>query len=370
MPAFDVSKEWIILLPADAVRARKAAEDLSRYIGLLAGPCAGQGRDKPRKQPVIIDANTSGHSKAIIVLNCENRGPEQNGFSWRAGTEQVEIRGESNRGLCNGIYSFLSALGISWPAPGQETLPSPETETAQMTNPAQTSKFPLTTDKAHEPSNYKGDNPAAAPFRRFVPAGKNMIKTILKNSDAFAAWAARKRYDALVFPLEAFSSGTTSGKLQQLKQIAEEYDISLEAGGRDLSSMVPVNNFLLHRDFFRMVEGRRVKAHHFCPTNPGSIGIINKEAKKLFQAAEGIRVFHLWPDKGAENIWCSCPTCRAFTPAEQNRIAVNAATDVLSQLNPGAYVTYFEKADEEGNIPMRRNLVRLERLPEEKESFD
>ena len=357
MPTFDVSKEWTIHLPPGADHAKKAAEDLSRYIGLLAN----LSRDKPRKPPAIIDANTSAPSKNIIALYCENRGPEQNGFGWTAETERAEIRGESGRGLCNGIYSFLSALGISWPAPGQEKLPSQGTD--------QSSKFLLTIGRAHEPSGYNGSNPAAAPFRRFVPSGKKMIRTILKNSEAFAAWAARKRYDALVFPLAYFSSGA-AGRLQQLKQIAGEYDITLEAGGRDLSSLVPRNNFLFHSDFFRMVEGRRVKAHHFCPTNPGSIGIINKKAGKLFQAAEGIKVFHLWPDKGAENIWCSCPTCRAFTPAEQNRIAVNAAADVLSVLNPGACITYFEKADEEANIPMRKNLVKLERLPDEKESLN
>ena len=358
MSTFDVSKEWIILLPSDAVNAKKAADDLARYIGLLTY----LNKNSPPKPPAIIDTQTSSPSGALIVLSSENNGPEHNGFSWRAGTEQIEIHGESSRGLCNGIYSFLAALGFSWPAPGKETLPQTGTDQSQ--------KFPLSTNKTHEPSGYKGSNPAAAPLRRFIPAGKKALNSILKNVEASAAWAARKRYDAIVFPLAAFLSGMTMRKIKQLSQTAGEYGVYLEAGGRDLSSLVPRKYFLLHRDFFRMEQGRRKKAHHFCPTNPGTIRIINKKGTKAFQAAEGIKVFHLWPDKGAENTWCSCPTCRAFTPSEQNRIAVNAAADVLSALNPDASITYFERAGEEGNIPLRKNLFKMETLPDTKEFSD
>ena len=360
MTNFDVSKEWTVLVPPELVHERKAAEDLSRYIGLLAGLCV-QGPNKgsvPR--PIIIaDAAGPAPSGAVIVINSGPNGPEQNGFSWRAEPDRVEIFGESNRGLCNGIYSFLSVLGISWPAPGQEKLPSLGANAPH--------EIPLVKHSVHEPSNYKGNDPGAVPWRRFVPAGKRVIRDTLKKSEVFAAWAARHRYDALVFPLEAFASGFTGPKLKLLKKIAGEYDIALEAGGRDLSSLVPRKYFSFHKDFFRMEEGRRTKVHHFCPTNPGAIGIINKMGKKLFLGAEGINTFHLWPDRGAEKTWCSCPTCRAFTPVEQNRIAVNAAADVLSTLDSSASITYFENSGEDVNIPMRKTLYRIERLPEEKE---
>jgi len=116
-----------------------------------------------------------------------------------------------------------------------------------------------------------------------------------------------------------------------------------------------------------MVEGRRVRAHHFCPTNPGTLKLIGSEGGKLFRSAQDVKVFHLWPDKGMESTWCSCPTCRAFTPAEQNRIGVNAASDVLSSLNQGASITFLENSGEGGNIPLRKNLFRMEKLPEERE---
>ena len=355
MPNFDVSKEWIILSPPDIPEAKKAAKDLARYIGLLAG-------EGIRKPPVLKDATGPAPSGTVpvIVLNSEGSGPEQNGFAWRAGQEQVEILGESGRGLCNGIYSFISALGISWPAPGQERLPSPTAKDSYA--------FPLSCDSVYEPSGYDVKNPAAASWRRFVPAGRETVKKILKKSEAFAAWAARRRYDALILPLASFvSGGSTERKLEELGNFAKEYGIALEAGGRDLSSLVPRKYFFFHSDFFRMEGGKRVKAHHFCPTSPGAIRLIGAEGGKLFRAAGEIRSFHLWPDKGAETTWCSCPTCRAFTPTEQNRIGVNTAADVLAALNPGAFITYFEKAGETANIPLRRNLVRIEKLPDEKE---
>jgi len=362
MANFDVSKGWVILFPPDIPEAIKAAKDLSRYLGLLAGSgeVPGDTGGHAPKQPALLNASGPAPAETVpvIVLSSEGSGPEQNGFCWRAGPDRVEICGESGRGLCNGIYSFLAALGISWHAPGQEKLPSAAVKDSHS--------FPLSNDSACEPSGYQGGSPAAAPWRRFIPAGKETLRKILKRGEIFTAWAARHRYDALILPITAFSGGTER-RLEELKKFAGEYDIAIEAGGRDLSALVPRKCFFFHRDFFRMEEGRRVKLHHFCPTNPGTIRLIGAEGKKWFRAAGDIKVFHLWPDKGAETVWCSCPSCRAFTPVEQNRIGVNSAADALAGLNPGAFITYFEKAGETGNIPLRRNLFRLEKLPGEKE---
>jgi len=198
--------------------------------------------------------------------------------------------------------------------------------------------------------------------RRFVITNKTELRNALKNSEAFVALAKQNNYEALIFPLAAFASGNTRSKLVHLKQLALKQGIALEAGGWDLSSLLPRWYFFFQRDSFRMEGGRRKKDHHFCPTSLTALKIIEKTGKKLFWAAAGIEVFHLWSDKGAETAWCSCPTCRAFTPQEQNRIAVNAAADVLSAINPNASITYLEKPNEPGNVPLRKNIVMLENL--------
>ena len=362
MANFYAAKEWTILFPSDVPGVKKAAEDLSRYISLLAGLAEGL----VQKTPVLMDAHGPAPSDTapIIVLNSEGLAPERNGFSWRAGSDRIEIHGESGRGLCNGIYSFLAALGLSWPAPEQEILPSSQVANLRVFT---LSNGTSVDEGVFEPSTYEGKGPAAAPWRRFVVAGKKEISNILKKSEAFVAWAARRRFDALIFPLATFASRSTGRKLTELKKIAIEYGIAIEAGGRELSSLVPRRFFLFHRDFFRMEAGRRRKEHHFCPTNPGAIQIIGKEGEKLFRTASETKVFHLWPDKGANTAWCSCPTCRAFTPAEQYRIAVNAAADVLAAVDPGVFLTFFEKPGEGGSIPLRGNLFKMEKLPDEKE---
>jgi hypothetical protein len=115
-----------------------------------------------------------------------------------------------------------------------------------------------------------------------------------------------------------------------------------------------------------MEGGKRQKRINFCPTNPDTIKIIKTEAEKYFRLSKIVKIFHLWPDEGEENSWCSCPSCRAFTPAEQNRIAVNAAADALSAVNSSASISFYESSGEGGDIPLRPNLLRLEKLPAEK----
>jgi len=295
----------------------------------------------------------------IIALNSSGNDPEQNGFSWRVKPEKVEINGESSRGLCNGIYNFLEALGIAWPVPGKEKLPA-----LSALNPRY---IALSADFVNKASGFEGKNPAAAPWRRFLPARKETVNYILKKSEEFSMWALRQRYDALILPLSVFASAQTRGKLRALKKNLLDRGIALEAGGWDLSNLVPRSYFFLNRDLYRMEEGIRKKTHHFCPTSPGAIRLIGKEGRKLLKTAGDTRVIHLWPDRGTETLWCSCPSCRAFSPAEQNRIAVNTAADVLAVLNPGAMITYYEKSGEDAKIPMRKNLYKMEMLPDAEE---
>jgi hypothetical protein len=347
----DFSKEWQIIVPSDIPQAEKAAADLSRCFGLLA--TLNGSRAKP---PEIINAFGPVPSKtaSCIVLNCEKSDSDlkRNGFAWRAKSARVEIFGESSRGLCNGIYSFIAAMGVSWPSPDEEKLPK--------------AGAGLVRDSASEPSHFNEKNPFASPWRRFVPAGKSGLRRMLARSEAFVAWAGRNRYDALVIPMAVFVSD--GQKLKQLEKFALDYGIAMEAGGYDLSSLLPRKAFFFHPDYFRMEDGKRKIDHHFCPTNPGALRLIGKEAEKLFKAAGEAepsvrKIFHLWPDNGAENAWCSCPTCRAFTTQEQNRIAVNAAADILAVINPDAMITFYENSGEGGKISIRKNIYKLEKLP-------
>ncbi|MDR0323875.1 MAG: hypothetical protein LBI12_05455 [Treponema sp.] len=174
--------------------------------------------------------------------------------------------------------------------------------------------------------------------------------------------AAENKYDAVVFSLfEKFNANNICIKL------AKHYGLNIEAGGHELSLLLPKRLFFFHRDLFRMEQGKRKNGHHFCPTNPKTIFIIKEKAKVLFsrsmQTVTTPRIFHLLADEGHESIWCACPACRAFSPAEQNIIAVNSAADVLAGLDPDARLSFFDynvEPEEEGVEP-RKNMFLLKK---------
>jgi hypothetical protein len=117
-----------------------------------------------------------------------------------------------------------------------------------------------------------------------------------------------------------------------------------------------------------MESGRRTGDLHFCPTNPETIGALKKEAARLFSRILSvhpeIRVIHLWPEGDQEKSWCACPACRAFSAADQYRIAVNAAADVLAELAPGVRISLLESPPEKdqpaGSVRLRPKVFPLE----------
>jgi hypothetical protein len=350
MNFFDAARDWMILAPPSPA-ARQGAAELSRYIDLLRRR-AGSGR----KPPAIGDAAgpAPADSVPLILLNAGEGGPERNGFAWRLGEGRLEIYGDSDRGLLNGVFDFLDALGLRWPAPDREELPPPA------------AAYPLRDNRGRRASA-----PSAAELPRLIVDKKSGAK----DREALARWAARNRIDALVFSLRDRRLNRRPG----LPAAVEQYALITEAGGRDLSLLVPRRLFLFRRELVRMESGRRVRDLHFCPTNPETIGVLKKEAARIFRrvldAHPDITVIHLWPGGEIvhdidEKSWCACPACRAFSAADQYRIAVNAAADVLAELAPETRISFYEKDGEEGederrHIPLRPQVFKLKRPPAE-----
>ncbi|MDR0561230.1 MAG: DUF4838 domain-containing protein [Spirochaetaceae bacterium] len=360
MISFDVSKEWVIRIPPGIPAIKKAAEDLSHYIGLL------QRQAKTLKQPPVLKAMSEKSPDApgaVIFLIVRQETREKNGFSWRVGKEGIEINGESDRGLCNGIFDFLSALGFAWTEPDKEALP-----------PLHTAKeYALREGYAYHPSS-------PDTIRRRLLFGR---EGPAKKWKSLILWAVRNQIDTLVFSIrsaipdkdvkgENFFSKSfqktfkkIAGSPQELLELAESYAMTIELGGWDLSLFVPRRYYLFNREIFRMDGGKRDKEYNFCPTSPDTIKLLQSESAKVFRSHPEILVYHLWPDFGHEKAWCSCPTCRAFTVEEQNRIAVNAVADALAQVNPQGRISYYENPPRKGDIEVRPNLFRVNCLPGE-----
>jgi hypothetical protein len=191
--------------------------------------------------------------------------------------------------------------------------------------------------------------------RLFIKAdtGKKERREIIK-------WAAQNDYNTVVFSLtERLSARSDCVKT------AKRYGFYIEAGGRELSLLMPRRLFTFHRGMFRMEQGKRKKDVHFCPTNPETTSVISEQAQELFsrylQLLQLPRIFHLLPDEGEENSWCACPACRAFSPVEQNIIAVNCAADALAKLDPDAMVSFLNTstAPEAEKVMPRKNMFPL-----------
>ena len=193
-------------------------------------------------------------------------------------------------------------------------------------------------------------------------------KTSAKERLKIVSWAAENKYDALVFSLNDrfFRRGNNA----EYFKLAKQHAFFIEAGGRDFSLLLPRRLFLFHRDLFRMELGKRKSNPHFCPTNPATTSRITERARYLFGRVMAHmtvpRVFHLLPEEGQENTWCACPACRAFTPAEQNLIAVSSVADALASLDPDARLSFFDfdtepEADEPEvrGIAPRGNMFRM-----------
>ncbi|MDR0525822.1 MAG: DUF4838 domain-containing protein [Spirochaetaceae bacterium] len=362
MISFDVSKDWVIRMPEGIPGIKRAAEDLSHYIRLLQSQA--KTRQKPPTLKLMSEKSPDPPGAGIfLIVRPETR--EKNGFSWRIGKEGLEISGESDRGLCNGIFDFLAALGFSWTEPDQETLPP--------LNKASPKDYLLREGYAYHPSS-------PDTIRRRLLFGR---EGPAKKWQSLLLWAVRNQIDTLVFSIrnaipdkdakgDAFFSKSFqktfkkfAGSPHELLELAESYAMTIELGGWDLSLFVPRRYYLFNREMFRMDAGRRDKEYNFCPTAPDTIKMLQSEAAKVFRSHPEIEVYHLWPDLGHEKAWCSCPTCRAFTVEEQNRIAVNAVADALTRINPQGRISYYENPPRKGDIEARPNLFRVNCLPGE-----
>ncbi|MCL2440423.1 MAG: hypothetical protein FWD14_01655 [Treponema sp.] len=186
-------------------------------------------------------------------------------------------------------------------------------------------------------------------------------KTDEKEREKLIKLAVENECNTIVFSLDDIVFKNKK-PLKYIK-LAKHYALNIEAGGRDFHLLLPKWLFFFNPGLFRMEQGKRIQFCHFCPTNPKTISIIAKRAKKLFtRAAKTVtdpRIFHLLPEESYENTWCQCPACRAFRPAEQYIITVNAAADELLKIDPQAKLVYidFDTEPEAARVKPRGNTI-------------
>lgn len=353
MSDFDVSVPWLILAPEASIAAKELLYSLRRI-------CAAAALNPERINSADSARVSEEEGQRAIVLNCAD-GNGGTGYSWRSTAERVEIWGDSPKGLLNGVYDFLEALGVRWIKPGPEGFELPSfVSDAEGPIPG---LLRMKRVSAHRKQN--GDRQALVLLPAFFG----------HDGCLWLQWAARNRYDTVLFLVGEKSSALASHSEQlylrqrsKLLACANEYGLSIELGGRCLSRLVPRTLFLRNKELFRMREGKRTSDFNFCPTNPDTIRLLQKNAAEWFARFPEASAFHFWPDKARENSWCACPSCRAFSPWEQALIATNAMADSLAQVRPGAWISCKgarEDDTEFASVKPRPNVRLLPKLGED-----
>ncbi|MFA6505335.1 MAG: hypothetical protein WCT14_04510, partial [Treponemataceae bacterium] len=229
MREFDISKAWVILAAVSEAEAgrpieKKAARELALWLGELRARTIAAIAKVPI--PVMAsDGPSPDEDTPIIVLNA---GDASDGFSWRVGETRVEIYGDSPKGLLNGVYDFLGALGFAWEQAGKPRFPVGKDGSASTVFQLSRSgayKKPALADRSVFPEEKKGES-------RFE----------------LIALAARNKADAV-----HFLSGVSKAEFDE----AHSFGVEVELDGPSTRILVPRVLFLFKRDLFRMESGRR-----------------------------------------------------------------------------------------------------------------
>ena len=112
------------------------------------------------------------------------------------------------------------------------------------------------------------------------------------------------------------------------------------------SCLLPRSMFAEVPGLFRMDEnGARTEKLNFCFTNPETLAIVGENAAALADALYGSNGnFYFWLDDCRDSA-CHCEKCRAYTPSEQQMLAVNAMTRAVRAKRPEARLAYLAYAD-------------------------
>ncbi len=110
--------------------------------------------------------------------------------------------------------------------------------------------------------------------------------------------------------------------------------------------LLPRELFLEKHKLFRMNEqGARTKKLNFCFTNPETLDIVAENAAALAEALYGSNDnFYFWLDD-CRGSACYCEKCRAYTPSEQQMLAVNAMARAVRERRRQARFAYLAYAD-------------------------
>lgn len=112
------------------------------------------------------------------------------------------------------------------------------------------------------------------------------------------------------------------------------------------SFLIPRSLFRVKPELFRMnSDGERTPDLNFCPSNDEAMALLAENAVRLCRELYGSNGnFYFWLDD-CRGSACFCEKCRAYSPSEQQMLAVNAMARAVKREKPQARFAYLAYAD-------------------------
>jgi hypothetical protein len=196
MAELDLSRGWRIAVGSDHPTAALAAAELDASLDRMVEGSAAAADER----------------SVVIALG---HGESGDGFRWEVKHNQVELRGDSPRGLLYGTYSLLEALGCRWAWPGDRGRRIPRGV-----------RFNLPDTAVREAP--------AVPGRCLVVGHRAFLDEV----EEWIAWAARNRLNAIFIHVawerDPFGAAPEQGwqdKAATIVALARERGMTLEHGG-------------------------------------------------------------------------------------------------------------------------------------------
>ncbi|MBI1295097.1 DUF4838 domain-containing protein [bacterium] len=319
----DLSLPWQVMRHNDAPTAQLALTELQDHWLKISG--------------LPLTQTVDGKADRLIVLRVDGNGDgnsgdnDEDGFTWHAQPNRIEITGHSPRGLLFAVYHVLEALGCRWLAPGPQWTRIPQTHSAQLPN------RPI--------------------FQSPSLRGRCLILghyAFIIDAEDWIIWAARNRYNTIFIHTTHEDVGIGAVpewawqryRFQAMKRIRERGMI-LELGGHGLPALLPRSLFKQMPLAFREEDGKRTPKFNFCPSSPEAKYVVQENARRYFEENPGIDVYHIWADDIPGGGWCRCPMCKHLNSTDQLMLATNMVAEVLAEVHPRAELSFISYLDTE-----------------------
>jgi Domain of unknown function (DUF4838) len=252
-----------------------------------------------------------------IEIALSHAGGTGDGFRRRSRPTQVEIHGESPRGLLFGVYRTLEELGLSWPWPGQQR------------GRAGAGRFEELAEEA-----------PALPGRCLVLGEL----ALLEDADGWIEWAGRNRLNGLFLhvstrpdPVGAAPERLWLERRRPILDLARERGMTIEHGGHLLPELLAPEELSALAIGSVSEHSRQVLAEHV-------------------RAHPEAEVLHLW---GAD---LPATASRGEQASEAVLRTANTVAEVAERERPGvqvAYLAYHETEEVPRGIDPRPNVCLL-----------